>query len=70
MVPVAEELVDDPVTEGSPPQWVMAESAAIGILRRHYGWSNVVPGHLVKMRGPTGDVGGSLHHPTLEASAS
>ena len=70
MLPVAEELVEDPPGDGTPPKWVMAESAAIAILRKHYGWTGLVAGHLVKLRRPTDEIGSSIHHPTPEAVAS
>jgi len=60
LVPVAEELIGDSPTAAPKPAWVMAESAAIAILRRHYGWSNVVQGHLVKIRRETQEIGGPV----------
>jgi hypothetical protein len=70
MVPVAEELIEDQPGGGDRPRWVMAESVVIAILRKHYGWTGMVPGHLYKLRPPTEEVGSSTCHPTLEATAS
>ena len=68
MVPVAEELIEDPAPDGGRPRWVMAESVAIGILCRHYGWTGFAPGHLVKIRPLTEAIGSSDYQRTLEAA--